>query len=633
MLSAYKGKEPYIFISYSHKDAKVVLPILEGMQNQGYRIWFDGGIEAGAEWSDNIAARIENCTAFLAFTSNRSMKSKNCIDEVFYAYDCDRPSWMVYLHEDVTVPRGLKMRTSRFQNMYYWRQPNLAAFLRDLGETSILEDCREKLPVSDRNDEPIAAENKEIPVKTKTPKTEALARIFQIKERSKKKTDHKTGAQQKQLASGSLPWWIYGLNELLVCILMAIIYLADTTVYPLFPISAVVNSILHICFANRMHTSQIDKSVRLRNIVFGVHSICTLCQLLWSGWEYVQQHEYLSFNPFGVRECILYVLLAVAWVIYFVGDAVAQKRWNLPKKPLFKTFEEKTGYKTGEQQEQEVSGKFPWWLCGMIEWTSFVPWIVITPIFVGGSYWYYKLVMNPIIAAINSIIYICLVDKLHDSQIYKMKQYRNLAFWINAIFAIVMTFLTEWESIIRYRYFWDEVLGTAGLTILARVIYFAGDAVAQCIRLKRGAVLPNVRQAGDQAASASIDSKIEILLVSVCTALEIILSTLVVVHSASAYQFIRYSVIVAAFNSCAYIVLSDKLSLHKASEFERIRNIGFSIGKIGFVVCMVAEFIRYHIVVVDVMHWLLNSILPASLFPFLVYYFCDHVARKRIQGN
>ena len=32
---AYEGKEPYIFISYAHKDVNVVLPIISKLQDRG----------------------------------------------------------------------------------------------------------------------------------------------------------------------------------------------------------------------------------------------------------------------------------------------------------------------------------------------------------------------------------------------------------------------------------------------------------------------------------------------------------------------------------------------------------------------------------------------------------------------
>ena len=43
-ITSYKGERPYIFISYAHKDAGAVYPILDHMQKDGYRIWFDEGI-------------------------------------------------------------------------------------------------------------------------------------------------------------------------------------------------------------------------------------------------------------------------------------------------------------------------------------------------------------------------------------------------------------------------------------------------------------------------------------------------------------------------------------------------------------------------------------------------------------
>ena len=45
----YEGKEPYIFISYAHKDSDRVFPILEELDRRGYRVWYDDGIAPGSE--------------------------------------------------------------------------------------------------------------------------------------------------------------------------------------------------------------------------------------------------------------------------------------------------------------------------------------------------------------------------------------------------------------------------------------------------------------------------------------------------------------------------------------------------------------------------------------------------------
>ncbi len=51
---AYKGEEPYVFVSYAHKDVSLVYPELTWLNNQGINIWYDEGIEAGTEWREEL---------------------------------------------------------------------------------------------------------------------------------------------------------------------------------------------------------------------------------------------------------------------------------------------------------------------------------------------------------------------------------------------------------------------------------------------------------------------------------------------------------------------------------------------------------------------------------------------------
>ena len=142
-LYAYKGTEPYIFISYAHADTERVYPLLEALQQSGYRVWFDCGIEAGTEWSNNIAEHLSNCETFLFFASNKSVKSENCLDEVAYAKSHNKPALLAYLEEDVVLPAGTEMQTARFQRMYINRQSSMAAFVENLSASSIFDNCRE----------------------------------------------------------------------------------------------------------------------------------------------------------------------------------------------------------------------------------------------------------------------------------------------------------------------------------------------------------------------------------------------------------------------------------------------------------------------------------------------------------
>ena len=62
----YNGDAPYIFISYSHRDTEVVWPILLQMQKDGYRFWYDDGIEGGTSWDDIIGEHVLEGDYFIA---------------------------------------------------------------------------------------------------------------------------------------------------------------------------------------------------------------------------------------------------------------------------------------------------------------------------------------------------------------------------------------------------------------------------------------------------------------------------------------------------------------------------------------------------------------------------------------
>lgn len=49
-LDAYDGPEPYIFISYSHKDTKQVYEILKIIDREKYRYWYDDTMEIGEDF-------------------------------------------------------------------------------------------------------------------------------------------------------------------------------------------------------------------------------------------------------------------------------------------------------------------------------------------------------------------------------------------------------------------------------------------------------------------------------------------------------------------------------------------------------------------------------------------------------
>jgi class 3 adenylate cyclase/TolB-like protein len=114
---AYSGNEPYIFVSYAHRDAGEIYPQLAWLDAQGFNIWYDEGIEPGSEWSNELANAIQNAGTFLFFGTPRSASSNNCIDEVSYALDHGIPFLGVYLVE-TQLPSGMEMRLNRHQAIF-----------------------------------------------------------------------------------------------------------------------------------------------------------------------------------------------------------------------------------------------------------------------------------------------------------------------------------------------------------------------------------------------------------------------------------------------------------------------------------------------------------------------------------
>lgn len=139
-MTAYEGKEKYIFASYAHKNSSVVLPIIDALQQEGFRVWYDKGIEAGTEWPEYIEEHLEKSEIVVVFMSNAAVESRNCRNEINLALDMNKEILVVYL-EDTELKRGLKLQVGSSQSIFYHRQPH-ASFLRELFRARILSSCR-----------------------------------------------------------------------------------------------------------------------------------------------------------------------------------------------------------------------------------------------------------------------------------------------------------------------------------------------------------------------------------------------------------------------------------------------------------------------------------------------------------
>ncbi len=96
---AYHGSEPYLFISYAHKDSDQVFGEIERLNDLGYHVWYDEGIAPGNEWPEEIARALEACSLFVVMLSPNAAQSKNVANEIHFALDENKPFTAVYLQE------------------------------------------------------------------------------------------------------------------------------------------------------------------------------------------------------------------------------------------------------------------------------------------------------------------------------------------------------------------------------------------------------------------------------------------------------------------------------------------------------------------------------------------------------
>lgn len=110
---AYRGDEPFVFVSYAHADAELAYPIISGLLERGMRIWFDDGLDVGDIWEDVIPDHVEQCAAMLCLISPRFMDSNNCLDEIHYAREQKKELLILHL-EDAELSRIFRFRYDRY---------------------------------------------------------------------------------------------------------------------------------------------------------------------------------------------------------------------------------------------------------------------------------------------------------------------------------------------------------------------------------------------------------------------------------------------------------------------------------------------------------------------------------------
>lgn len=106
---AYTGDEPYLFISYSHRDTEQVYQVLDILYDNKYRMWYDETCEMGNDFRDELKEKIEGSSGVILFVSEYSMNSPFCGMEILCAKEKNKRIFPVYMGENINIPPAFKI--------------------------------------------------------------------------------------------------------------------------------------------------------------------------------------------------------------------------------------------------------------------------------------------------------------------------------------------------------------------------------------------------------------------------------------------------------------------------------------------------------------------------------------------
>ncbi|MCL2825856.1 MAG: TIR domain-containing protein [Eggerthellaceae bacterium] len=139
-------EERYSFVSYAHDDAADVYPVIKGLYEAGWNLWYDEGIRITERYLPEIARHVCDCEVFLLFMTERSVQRPFVIDfELAYAKKLGKKIIPVMMELVRALPEGIEglTKTAPDETLH-----------RAIGETGIKNfGNRVAVPPKDKKDE------------------------------------------------------------------------------------------------------------------------------------------------------------------------------------------------------------------------------------------------------------------------------------------------------------------------------------------------------------------------------------------------------------------------------------------------------------------------------------------------
>lgn len=112
----YEGEEPFLFISYSHRDRNEMNNVKAFLTRKHIRFWYDNGLHSGDDWNLVIAKHLEKATVCLLLLSKSSSCSMYVKNELNFALNHRVPIHTLML-EMFDIPIDIEMMIGRIQSI------------------------------------------------------------------------------------------------------------------------------------------------------------------------------------------------------------------------------------------------------------------------------------------------------------------------------------------------------------------------------------------------------------------------------------------------------------------------------------------------------------------------------------
>ena len=114
----YQGNDPFVFVSYSHKDQEKVFEIINDLMLCACNLWYDNGIHSGSDWNLEIAEHLLNAECILFMVTSNSIQSEYVKDELNFARAKNKKIYPIFL-ENISLPISLELLLGRSQAINY----------------------------------------------------------------------------------------------------------------------------------------------------------------------------------------------------------------------------------------------------------------------------------------------------------------------------------------------------------------------------------------------------------------------------------------------------------------------------------------------------------------------------------